>query len=154
MQQEQQQQQGSFQNYKAFFGWFLFICQSLGVSVEIFLHRGMGSRYLGFPALAATVLIFFYPVFWPGCNPEPMQEHSYYTGRPRLMRYMGRASEVTIKRLVEPAFVFFTGIFVMPVSEMLGSYLCLAAGGLLVSVNVNLAYERTQAMDMNDASID
>jgi hypothetical protein len=180
MNQQQQQQPGMFQQAKWAFGWLLFICNSLAVSVEVFLHKGVGSRYIGLQGLAAAAMIFFWGGFWPGQDISPVliylalyllfcfaqrmdalkrlrqgggQEHSRYTGRPILMRFTGRINEITIKRIVEPALVFLIGILICSANEPLGKYLMLAAVGLLVSVQSTLRFEETRATDMNDAMI-
>lgn len=61
---------------------------------------------------------------------------------------------MTVKSIIEPAVVFLVGVFMMPVSEPLGSYLMLASSGLLLSVNLLVGYERMRAMDMQDAAIE
>jgi hypothetical protein len=178
---QQQQQPGMFQQAKSAFGWLLFICNSLAVSVEVFLHKGVGSRYIGLQGLAAVAMIFFWGGFWPDHDVIPMltyllfyllfcfaqrmdslkrarqggeQEHSRYTGRPLLMRFTGRMNEIAVKRIVEPVFVFLVGVFICSANEPLGKYLMLAAVGLLVSVQSTLVFDQTRATDMNDAMID
>lgn len=181
MNPQQQQQPGFFERTKATFGWFLFICSSLAVTVEVFLHKGMGSRYLGLQALLGAAILFFWGGFWPGHDAGPMlayfaifllfcfaqrmdalkrlangcaQEHSRYTGRPLLMRLFRRTDEITIKRIVEPVLVFLGGAMVCDANEPLGKYLMLASFGLFVLVQSNLTFERMRATDMNDALID
>jgi hypothetical protein len=178
---DQHQQGGIVQQMKWAFGWFLFICNSLAVSVEVFLHRGMGTRYLRMQVLGAAAIIVIYAGCWQGHDADVLlvclllylffcfvrrvealkrltsggeQVHSLYTGTPSLMRFTGRMNEITVKRIVEPIFVFFGGIFLCPVSEALGHYLIACSVGLLVSVQASLNTERTRAMDMNDAVID
>lgn len=170
------------EQFSTFVSWSLFVCQALAVSVEVFLHRSrsFGERYMGLQAGAAILVIFFYPVFWPEHDATPMvgflfaylamcaivrvcvvtrrrgsePQHTHYTGRPRIMRITGRLSELTVKRGVEPMLLFLSGVFTLPASEPLGSYLMLAAFGLFVSVNLSLAFERTRALDMRDAYLE
>lgn len=179
---EQQQQNRGLSDFRTAMGWLAFICRSLAVSVEVFIHRDLGIRYLGLQAFAAAVFIFVYPGFWPGYDLRPMawylliyllccvahsmdarrrakrggpQPHSYYTGLPLVMRFTGRLfSEITIKRIIEPLMVFVIGALVMKGSEPLGKWLMLAAAGLLGSVNLSVGYEQTRARDMNDAAIE
>lgn len=162
---------------------FAFLCRALALSVEVFLHRTgtFGERYIGLQAGATFLLILFFPIFWKGHNPEPLfvflgcylfmsvcirariqlrrkrggpQPHTLYTGTPWLMRFTGRLSESTVKTFVEPMVVFFSGVFMMPLSEPLGGYLLLASLGLLVTTNLTLGYERKRALDMHDAYMD
>lgn len=180
-QPSQQQQPGFMDRAKGAFGWFLFICNSLAVTLEVFLHKGMGSRYLGLQALAGAAILFFWGGFWPGHDVGPMLTyfalfllfcfaqrmdalkrlshgvapgHSRYTGWPLLMRLFRRTNEVTLKRIIEPALVFLCGAMVCDANEPLGKYLMLASLGLFISVQSNLNFERTRATDMNDALID
>lgn len=179
---DQHHSASSRENLASFLGWFLFACQALALSVEVFLHRSstFGRRYIGLQAGMAVLLIIFYPVFWTGHDPRPMlgfliaflfmnlmarisrvlrrreveDGHSLYSGYPRIMRFTGRVSELTVKRGIEPFLVFFTGIFILPVNQPLGSYLMLAAFGLFTSVNMGLAFERTRAIEMHDAYLE
>lgn len=177
---DQQQQPGRLQQAKSAFGWLLFISKTFAISVEVFLHKGIGSRYIGIQGLGAAAIIFFWGGFWPEHDVRPMlvyllfyfafcfahrmdalmrmrrggeQGHSYYTGWPILMRFNKRANEITVKRIVEPMFVFVVGVFMCDVSEPLGTYLMVAAVGLLVSVQSNFIFDQTQATDMNDAMV-
>lgn len=176
-----EQPQGSFQQFRVFLSWFVFLSQSLAVSLEVFLHRRFGERYVGLQGVAAILIIFFYAGFWPGYDVTPLlefllaylalcflarigvlrrrrrggtQEHSHYTGWPRVMRLTGRLTEITVKQTVEPLLTFLVAVFTLPVSEPLGGYLLLATGGLIVSVNASLGAEHTRAINMNDALID
>lgn len=180
MNQEQnpnQNQSGPMQ-FKAFLSWVVFIAGALATSVEVFLHRRFGERYLGFQAAVVLLIVPFYSLFWEGRDPTPLlqflvayvvmcalarigimarlrrggaQEHSRYNGYPRLMAITRRISERTFKLVVEPLLVFFVGVFTMPTSEPLGSYLMLAALGLLISTQLTAGYQRIRALDMYDA---
>src|SRR6185295_17133154 len=129
-----------------------FACRSLAATAEVFLHksRSFGERYLGLQAAAAVLVIFFSTAFWRGENFAPVllfllaylvacglarfgvmarvqadgvQVHTFYTGTPRIMRWMGRMSEETVKRIVEPMLVFTIGVLTLPASEPLGTFL-------------------------------
>jgi hypothetical protein len=168
------------QESKNFLSWVHFIARALAMSVELFLHRGgsFGQRYLGPQGLVAAAIMFVFPVFWPQSDPMPLmwmlitylalwmlakgriaarrakgdtEVHSYYTGRPRLMRSTGGRGEIRIKRTLEPALVMVTGMVVLGVNEPLGAYLLLAGVGLGISVNASLQQERMRALDMQDA---
>ncbi len=171
------------EQFKGFVSWVVFISRALAVSVEVFLHQGrtFGERYLGIRAFVALVIIFFYPIFWEGHDAQPLvwylvsyivmcggarsavaarrrrgeaAEHSYYTGRPRVMRFARGATEAQIKAVTEPFFVMIAGAIVWTMNAPLGSYLLLAGVGLRVSVNATLRQERSRVLDMNDALID
>ncbi len=102
---EQQQDQGtnSFENNMAV---AMFLVNTWAVSIEVFLHKGIGSRYLGFQAAAVLGLIPIYSLFWEGYDIEPLMlflvayvlallarrlskqqysGHSFYCGFPRLL---------------------------------------------------------------------
>jgi hypothetical protein len=155
----------------------LFVARSLATSVEVFLHdsRTFGERYFGLQAAAAMLIIFLFPAFSPREDPTPLYlflgaylvmwaaarsaavkrrakgelgEHSYYTGRPRLM---GKSRETTVKGVIEPLVVWITGAFCLEFSPLLGGYLIVAGVGLLISVQTTLATERRRLLDMHDA---
>lgn len=174
-------QANSPEQFKVCIGWLLFVAQALAVSVEVFLHKRFGERFLGLQAAAACAVIFFFPIFWEGHDVTPLiaflvaylcmcafarahmavgarrqgqREHSYYTGWPHCMRFAGRMGEETVKCIIEPMLVFLTGVFVMPWSEPLGGYLMLASLGLFISTNVTRGQDRTRLLDMNDALIE
>ncbi|QOJ14815.1 MAG: hypothetical protein HRU75_09260 [Planctomycetia bacterium] len=183
MNQKEQQSAFHPDQFRSFVGMVVFICRALAVSVEVFLHNAgsFGERYLGLQVGAALLIMFVYPLFWEGHDPTPLfifmgfflfaclcirvrtaqrvrrggpQEHTMYTGTPTLMRRFGRMGEAKVKSIVEPMFVFITGVFTMSLSEPLGGYLMVASVGLLASTHLTIGYERRRAMDMNDAYID
>ncbi|MCK6486426.1 MAG: hypothetical protein HUU22_11045 [Phycisphaerae bacterium] len=174
---------GPIQQTKAVLSWIAFIAGVLAVSVEVFLRRSrtFGERYMGVQAALVILLVPIYCAWWGGYDVRPLfyflaaylfmclviriggilerrrggaPQHSRYNGFPRLCRLFPRVREVTVKSIIEPAVVFLVGVFMMPVSEPLGSYLMLASSGLLLSVNLLVGYERMRAMDMQDAAIE
>lgn len=174
------QKQGFLDSARAGLTVGLFLCRTLAVSLEVFLHSGIGDRYLGLQALAVLVVVPLYMLFWPGYDLRPMtlfwwayivmcgigrlgtigkrlrgeHGHSRYTGWPRGMTGRGQWSEITVKRIVEPVFVFVWGCIIRQLNPPLGTYLMLAAGSLFISVSADEAEERVRVMDMNDAVID
>jgi hypothetical protein len=165
------------------FGWLMFICRALAITVEVFLHEAstFGERYFGLPAAAAALALLCFPVFWEGHDVSLLfvflicyaaicmtirlktfarrrrggdQPHTLYSGRPRLLRLVRGMSEVKVKSMLEPMLVLLTGTLVLAINEPLGTYLLLAGFALLVSVNSTLAAERQRALDMHDAFID
>ncbi len=174
---------GPIEHTKAVLSWIAFAAGVLAVSVEVFLHRSrtFGERYLGMQAAAVMLVVLFYGACWEGHDVSPLLgfllaylfmcfvvrigglierrrtgvwEHSLYNGFPRILRLMPWLGEHRAKLYVEPMLVFLVGVFTMPLNEPLGGYLILASMGLLLSVNLTVGYERTRAMDMNDAAIE
>src|SRR4051812_49403511 len=72
---QQEQDQSGPERFKAVAFWLAFICRALAFSLEVFLHKSgtFGRRYVGMQALAATLIIFFFPVFMPEHDPRPLQ---------------------------------------------------------------------------------
>ena len=159
------------------------IARALATSVEVFLHQGksFGERYLGPQSVVAAAIMFCFPIFWPDRDPEPLlwflatylflllcakgkvakrrargkpMEHSYYTGRPRLLRLTRGRGEVRIKTTLEPALVLITGMVATGINEPLGAYLMLAGVGLGLTVTASAHQDRMRALDMHDALLD
>src|ERR1700759_4854793 len=98
-------------NNPAAWGLALLLVSACAASVEVFLHRRFGERYLGVQAAAVLLLIPGYCLGWQGYNVQPMfllwiayllmclahrvggliarwrgeRGHSYYTGWPHAM---------------------------------------------------------------------
>jgi hypothetical protein len=179
-----EQQQASTQpDFAKALNALLLVSRALAATVEVFLHRSstFGSRYLGLQAALGMLLVFFFPVFWPGEDAAPMlyffatfvvmcaavriatvrrrlrgepEPHSYYSGTPLFLRPTSRVSERSFKGVIEPAIVWIAGFVVMEWSEPLGSYLVCAGVALMISVAVAVSHERVRALDMNDAFIE
>lgn len=166
---------------KAGASWLAFLSQSLAVSVEVFLHSRIGSRYLGGAGAFVLLIIPVYSTLWEEHDVMPLfqyliaylmlcavvrvgslrrrfkgtEGHSYYSGYPTLLYLpvLRRFSEPTFKAVIEPMLVFLTGTFVMPANEPLGSYLMMGAAGMFLSVALARSYQRTRMLDMRDAYI-
>jgi hypothetical protein len=136
----------------------LILCSALALPSVVFLHRDLGSRFVGPRVLLTIVLILLAPSFWPNGDPhvvtwflgaflwmcfvarcraanrEARGEwiHRYYDGYPRLLRFFPRSGEAGFKRM--EIFIVFAGAFsLMPVSEALGGFLIFSAIGLAIS---------------------
>lgn len=158
----------------------LLFLRAWATSLEVFLHRDFGARYLGLQAAMVIVLIPLYctacagedirPMFGLlaayfamcvvnrlsslGRNAQVAANHSFYTGYPRLMRVLPWLSEMTVKKFAEPLLVFVAGVFVCAVSPALGVYLILGAFALMGSVMAVEDAQRLRAVEMNDAVIE
>src|SRR5262249_34135799 len=88
---------------------------------------------------------------WQGGSPV----HSYYNGRPNLLRCWPRLNEFTCKRIVEPAVWAGLG-WSSVLSGRLQPGLCLVAPGVALHLTVaRRAYrEREQALDAPDGLYD
>jgi hypothetical protein len=163
-------------------GWpvVVFLVQAWATSVEVFLHRRFGERYLGVQAAAILLLIPVYCLAWPHQDLQPMigfllfyvlmcaihridglasrlrgmRCHSYYTGWPHLMGLLKRANEVTVKRYAEPLLVLGIGYFIRGGNPPLGTYLIGSSLCLFLSVTLSEEQSRQRALDLNDAVID
>jgi hypothetical protein len=155
----------------------LLVARAMACSLEVFLHKSstFGERYLGAQAAIAALIIFMFPIFAPAEDPEPIMyflcaylvmcgaarggvlarrkrgelgPHSFYTGTPRLL---GRQKESVVKGVAEPVMVWIVSALLSEASPLLASYLAIAGGGLLISVQLTLAAERKRVLDMHDA---
>lgn len=154
------------------------LARTLAVSVEVFLHRRLGSRAIGIEGACVIPLIMIYCLFWPEDDLEPMmwflggficmtalarasglvrrwrgtEFHTRYTGLPWLMLIFTRTKELTVKRFLEPVFMFGLGGVTICVNPPLGWYLVFTGGGLAVSVLISEMHQQTRLMDMRDAA--
>lgn len=155
------------------------VCYALAFSIEIFLHRGFGSRYMGTQGFIALGIIPLYAFLWvdSGYDPLPLlwfmgvyfvmcvivridctrrwyrgeRTHSRYTGWPRLMRVFPWMSESTVKRYVEPVVATAIGLAILPFNAPLGVYLIIAATALHMMMTEIDRCVRIRVRDMNDA---
>lgn len=148
-------------------------------SLEVFLHSGLGHRYLGVQALAVLLLIPIYTMFWQGYDIRPLvwflmaylamcfvnrignlarsgeRQHSYYTGWPRLIGRTSKLSELVVKRFIEPALALAIGFILrVNVNAPLGTYLMIGAGCLFVSVSASEMEDQTNLDDLHDRVIE
>lgn len=149
------------------------VCSALALPCVLFLHRDVGSRYVGPRALLTFVAILLAPSFFPYENPLPVLVfllmffvrgagtqlrairarmrgepiHRYYEGFPRLMRFFRFKDETKFKRF-EPCLVLVFAVPCMPLSQALGGYLLIAAFAWIVmnSMNESADHERLDAM--------
>ena len=117
------------------FNWLQFIIDTWAVSVEVFLRRRFGWKYIGAQGAAVLLLIPLFTALWSEHDPGPLMcffgaylvmwavagaqawwrrsrgeaVFSYYSGCPWLMSVFPRASEVTVKQWLEPILVGVVG---------------------------------------------
>jgi hypothetical protein len=158
----------------------MLVFQIGAISMEVFLHRGFGERYLGPRAAAVFILIPLYSLGWQGYDLQPLflflgayllmcfvaragiaervrrgeQCHSFYTGWPRFLGPKAKISEIAMKRFWEPGITGLLGLAVRDFNAPLGTYLIFGAISMACSVGASEAIERQRALDMNDAVID
>lgn len=175
--QQQQAQPDFFDNARATANITMFIARTLGCSVVVFLRRNFGERYLGGPAVCVLVAVPLFVTAWPGHDVRPLMwfmpvylyacflhrtvilrrkrrgvvVHSFYGGDSLLRRFFPHVSESTMRRGLEPLSALLAGVFLMPLSEPLGSYIMLAAIGLYISECVTDITQREHVQRMHDA---
>ena len=159
---------------------FGLVLRALSVSVEVFMRdsRTFGQRYLGVQAAAAIGVLCIYSLF---CDPSEagwiygflciyvfalavargqsnanrrragVVPHSYYSGRPLLMRLNGHLKEGQVKGVLEPIVVWVAGGVIVGSHPALGFYLILAGTAVMLTSQVANAAERKRVLDMHDA---
>jgi hypothetical protein len=173
-QSPQSQQQEPFAEVRNGLNWMLLIANAGATSVEVFLHRRFGARYLGFQAMAAVPLILIFALYWPQTDIDPLMvfllaylgmcmvarlgmmlrtdvEHSYYSGWPHLLSPKAAGKELFFKQFVEPAFVIFGGVLVRDWNDPLGAYLTFAGCCLFISNTLNRMAASQRVMNVRDA---
>jgi hypothetical protein len=150
------------------------------VSVEVFLHRRFGLRYLStFGPLAAGMMLI-YAAFVPVQEARPFfvyvvsfgvcwllltietwlrfwrgdNEHSGYGGFPRLLRRSLAFKEYRVKQLAEPMLVGIAGYCALELNRPLAIYVIFAAGCLFLSNAVQRRNETREAMMLHDATLE
>lgn len=177
-----QQKPSSLQTFRGNMNLVMWIIRIWAVSLEMFLHRNLGERYLGLQAGLALLLMSFYSLYWQGYDARAFiwfmvlylamwvkarwensaarrrgeVYHSRYTGWPSVVGPKTKFSERTAKRYVEPGFVLAFGLTLRGFwGEMpLGTYLVIGSVFLFLSVQLSATVTRAQEMDLNDAVIE
>jgi hypothetical protein len=158
----------------------LFVSRVVAAPVEVVIRTRFGSQYFGLPALLGLFMMPAWVLFWPDADVRGLMwfwavhvlmqfrarlevfrmlrrheiVHTRYNGRPRLLRILRWMDERQIKAIGEPVFVFLCGVFMMPLSQPLGSYLMVAAFCLGLNHSVIESVEQARALQLNDARIE
>lgn len=153
--------------------------RSLALSVEVFLHRGFGSGYVGC-GLAAFLLMFLVGKLCPEQDVRPLtvfaglygvlwliatinvlirwwrgmeKVHSRYNGRPHLCRLLPRWKEMNVKH-VESLLVILLGYGIHHLNQPLGDYLIIAGVFVFLRGYSMASMMRQRAVELNDAVIE
>lgn len=154
----------------------LFI-HTYSTSVEVFLHRHMGDRYLGFQAFGVLILVpfhayflheydtsllfMFLPVYLFTCiiqrlvmlqlRSNGVVRHSRYNGFPILLTGNSKIPELFFKHWIEPFLVLGGALLILPADRALGSYLGMAGVAMFLKGRIMSQLRRSQVQDMQDA---
>jgi hypothetical protein len=154
--------------------------RSLALSVEVFLHRGFGSAYVGCGPLAFLIMFLFVQFFYPAQDLRPLavfagiygvlwliatinvlirwwrgvqSTHSRYNGRPHLSVAVPTWKEMNVKHL-ESLLVILLGFGIHHLNRPLGAYLILAGAFVLLRGYSLASMMRQRAVELNDAVIE
>lgn len=157
------------------------LLQSLAATVEVFLHRNFGSRYLSLRAVGGLVVIvlsaamiplpgrwalmLYFFAYFEACLVARAGvlwrkwkgidfEHSRYSGTPYFLKLFPRWNEVKVKRYLEPMLVFLVAILLGNHAPALTMYLMVAGFALMIVNNQAEEYERRRALMMKDDLIE
>ena len=129
--------------------WVMLIVQIYSTSVEVFLHRHFGERYLGLQAFSVLILVPIHAYFLQGADCTLLTwfimaylvacvlqrigmvrrkwrgviQPSRYNGYPWLLTPRCRIDEIFFKHWIEPLLVGVLGIALAPIDTALCSYL-------------------------------
>jgi hypothetical protein len=161
--------------------WAVLLITAYSTSVEVFLRKGMGPRYLGWQAVGVLLLVpahtylmpdfpvdgllLFLALYLLACVVQRIGMvidhwrgvvvHSRYNGRPRLMSSNCGMDEPTFKTWVDPFVVGVVGVAVWDsVDRLLGIYLLIATVALHLQGRLCALYETTEQLDLRDAAIE
>ena len=149
-------------------------------SIEVFLHRGMGARYLGLQAVFVLFLVPLHPGFMRTKDPSltglfllaylgaclgqravmlARQRtgevvHSRYNGYPWILGAKSRIDELTWKGRVEPLLVVLGGVLFACLDEGFGSFVMTAGGAMFLKNLMHQQLRSQELMDMQDSLVE
>lgn len=158
----------------------VFVAQVFATPLEVCLRRNFGTRYFGFQALGALIVIGLWASIWRGSDARPViwfwwvvvvmflrakresarasakgtPPHTRYNGWPRLAALFKRMPEARVKAVVEPAVACIAGVLLLAFNEPLGSLLIVCAISLGAVQSTIEAVEQARALELNDALIE
>lgn len=150
------------------------------VSVELFLHRGFGLRYVTQYGLMGVGLMMFYLAWWPPEEFGPFvvyfllfvalcllrilgawirfwrgdSEHTLYGGFPVLLRRRLAHREYKVKQFFEPLLVAIVGAYTIQWDRVLGIYWIGAGVCLFISNAWERRWLNWQALALHDATLE
>jgi hypothetical protein len=156
---------------------FMLLINAMAISLEVFMHRDFGGRFISQQALVAAFLIPGYSLFWDERSLVPMacfyllfvvfavinairayrrmrrgqSSHSRYSGRPKVLKAFPRLSEEKAKAYIEPLLALGVGLILLDVNQPFSVFLCFAGTCMHISARETERSMRRRAMDMNDA---
>ena len=161
--------------------WAVFLITVYATSVEVFLRKRMGSRFLGWQAVAVIPVVLVHASYSQPYPPDGLilflglylimcvcqrigmlitawrgrVVHSRYNGFPLCLPENGRWDEVRFKRWGDPLVVAITGLVIASeLDRPLGMYLLCAALAQHLQGWLIQFYESTQRLDLRDAAIE
>lgn len=178
MNMEQNTQRSFIEDAKHSANIFAFLAWVWGTSLQVFIRKNMGRRYLGWNAIFVFALIPCFSLLWPpqdtgalylflgaymfmaayrrmqSLRVDALSEHSYYTGFPTTMKKGPNMDEVSYKLYSEPILVVIIGAMVTLFSKPLGWYIIFGGFALLIQASISKQLTDAEIMDTNDAMLD
>jgi len=161
---------------------FVLAIRAWALTLEVFLRRQLGARYIGLEGPLAFLVLLFYAAECPGYDLGPLggftlaffgacllhrirslsyfftgqvdPAHTRYSGRPVLMKLVPFLSELAVKRFVEPLFLSVLAICLIPWNPPLGMYVLIGSGCVFVTVSADICYFHNQVQTMQDMLVD
>ncbi len=146
------------------------------ISIEVFIRRNFGRRYIDFQAVLVIILVPMYSLFWRRDDPrfltwflgayllmcfrhriavlirrrdrEPV--HSYYSGEPVFHKLHSKCDEAQFKLWYEPLLVGGIGLVLTAINKPLGVYVLLAAMCLWLLAALGKYVRAMRTMDLQD----
>ena len=149
-------------------------------SIEVFLHRGMGARYLGLQAVFVLFLVPLHTGFMRTKDPSltglfllaylgaclgqrvfilarhrtGQVVHSRYNGYSWLLGAKSRFDELNWKGRAEPLLVLAGGLLFAVLDEGFGSYIMTAGGAMFFKNLLHQQHRSQELMDMQDSLVE
>jgi hypothetical protein len=177
---QQQNSKMSFTDFRSFVNLTIWGCHILSIALNVFLHVAPGERYIGLPGLIVIPLLMVWGGFTANYGGQQVTEfvplymlmclvwngyavfrrrklrrlvHTRYAGMPLLCFALPWFGEITVRR-VESLMVFVAGAFLYQVNQPAGSFLCVAALGQLMSLQIQQLIELNKRLDEMDNMIE
>jgi hypothetical protein len=161
---------------------FYLVAHGWATSVEVFLRRDFGKRYLNLQAGMVFLLIPLFSVLFPGDDLRPLfwfqgayllmllvarlnvaarskqpgtPGHSRYSGVPRLMAAFPKWSEQSVKQYLEPALLWSVAAVIWYLgNKPLATYIAFGGFWIHAIVGDELLRSRRQAEQWNDMTME